>query len=366
MFRRKKSKGSKLSANDDDMVAPLTGSTGGLRSSSSADPVVVAKVGNSNNSSTAGGKAGGGGGSRFLPSRRQKNKIGEDVGGNGAMHPGGQQSVTGRTASAVGNETGEKKVAQQPRTAQQHQQPQPQNLLGAAPQATKMKMKRSSNNITTANTASEAKSNKFPPQSTSMQQQQQQQNQQVSNADALSKRMEMRDEHENNSGRPQYPRHPPTNNNSARITDSTRGVGGRDGSNDNFMSGRTSTFSQNGGAGGLATLPTKVSSINQPQLFMNEGGRFGEQQQQQEQQQEQHFGSASGGTAVFSRTRSGWSMQSNGSSAMNSEHYIQSLDNLSPLRGGKVSCFWLFSCFAPSYYLLCIHLMKMPHHFTCE
>ncbi len=35
--------------------------------------------------------------------------------------------------------------------------------------------------------------------------------------------------------------------------------------------------------------------------------------------------------------RSGWSMQSNDSSAMNSDHYIQSLDNLPSLRPGKVS-----------------------------
>ena len=36
-------------------------------------------------------------------------------------------------------------------------------------------------------------------------------------------------------------------------------------------------------------------------------------------------------------TRSGWSMQSNGSSAMNSESYIKSLENVPPLRSGKVS-----------------------------
>lgn len=36
-------------------------------------------------------------------------------------------------------------------------------------------------------------------------------------------------------------------------------------------------------------------------------------------------------------TRSGWSMQSNGSSEMNSEIYIKSLENVPPLRSGKVS-----------------------------
>ena len=38
-------------------------------------------------------------------------------------------------------------------------------------------------------------------------------------------------------------------------------------------------------------------------------------------------------------TRTGWSIQSNASSAMNSEHYIQSLDNLPIIRSGKVSLF---------------------------
>lgn len=44
-------------------------------------------------------------------------------------------------------------------------------------------------------------------------------------------------------------------------------------------------------------------------------------------------------------TRSGWSMQSNGSSAMNSESYIKSLDNVPPLHYGKVSFFAIISIF---------------------
>jgi hypothetical protein len=36
-------------------------------------------------------------------------------------------------------------------------------------------------------------------------------------------------------------------------------------------------------------------------------------------------------------SRSGWSVQSNESSAMNSDNYIQSLDNLPSLRPGNVS-----------------------------
>jgi hypothetical protein len=89
------------------------------------------------------------------------------------------------------------------------------------------------------------------------------------------------------------------------------------------------------------TLPTNSSSppmliptASNPQLFMSEGGRSGGPQPQQQQQQ--HSGFSPGGTAIVPRTRSGWSLQSNGSSAMNSENYIQSLDNL-PNRGGKVS-----------------------------
>lgn len=48
-------------------------------------------------------------------------------------------------------------------------------------------------------------------------------------------------------------------------------------------------------------------------------------------------GKHASGTAVIPMSRSGWSVQSNESSAMNSDNYIQSLDNLPSLRPGKVS-----------------------------
>lgn len=308
MFRRKKAKGSKSKslANDDDMVAPLTGPRG-LCSSSSADPVVVAKVSGASSGSKA-TSGGSGGGSRFLPGRRQKNKIGEDVDENGAKHngaAGSQQPVV--TGSAA------KEKLSQPQQQQQQQQPQ-QSSLGAAPRAPKLTSKRASKNVAPANAESST------------------QHQQLSTSGAHSKLVEMRDEHENTSRQPQYHHHPTTNT----TTDSTRG-GGRNSSNDFFPSGRPS---QNGGAMPTTTLPTTspppvlIPNASNPQLFMNEGGRSGGQQQQQ-----QHIGFSPGGTAIVPRTRSGWSLQSNGSSAMNSENYIQSLDNL-PNRGGKVSFIW--------------------------
>jgi hypothetical protein len=58
----------------------------------------------------------------------------------------------------------------------------------------------------------------------------------------------------------------------------------------------------------------------------------------------------SGTANAIPMMRSGWSMQSNDSSAMNSDHYIESLDNLPSLRPGKVS-----SCdFIPSTHLFSI------------
>ncbi len=59
--------------------------------------------------------------------------------------------------------------------------------------------------------------------------------------------------------------------------------------------------------------------------------------------------------------RSGWSIQSNASSAMNSEHYIQSLDNLPTTRAGKVSSL----CSELMLILLAIHTYNISWSVCC-
>ncbi len=358
MFRRKKTKGSKSKSsdhNDDSMVAPLTG-PGGL-SSSSVEPAVIGIAKGSNRAVAAGG-----GGSRFLPGRRQKNKIGEENASMTAGAAGSQQPEAGGAAAIIDTD---ERLLSQPRSAQHHHQqqqqspqPQPQPSLGAASQAAKMNNKRASKNITIGNKVSVAESSIY----------QQQRQQHVPKFDALDKVLEMRDEHENNIRRPQYHRHTNT-------TDATTGRGWN-GSNQTFPSGRSSAQNENEGAVATTTttLPNKAppvlipdaSLFKSPQLYMadarNLGGQQGQQQQQQQQQQ-QFSGVSPRGTAVVPRTRSGWSMQSNGSSAMNSEHYIQSLDNLPILRAGKVSCGWCCLLLSKCFYFVvctpnsdCVHL----------
>jgi hypothetical protein len=75
---------------------------------------------------------------------------------------------------------------------------------------------------------------------------------------------------------------------------------------------------------GSATSSFTPATANPPALIVNGGG---------EQQ------------SNVPLARSGWSVQSNGSSAMNSESYIKSLDNVPPLRSGKVSLFVTISLF---------------------
>ena len=302
MFRRKRTKGSKSKSsdkNDDSMVAPLTGPSG-LRSSSSAEFGVVV--------------AGGGGGSRFLPGRRQKNKIGEETASMTAGVAGSQQPII---------DADEKLLSQHRSTQHQQQQQTPQPSLGATSQAARMNNKRASKNITTGNNVPVAESGIY----------QQQRQQHVSKSDATDKILEMRDEHENNT------RHRHTNKTDA-ITSS----------NQTFPSGRSSAKNESKRAVATKTtiLPnaaapvlSPAASSEPPHLYMTDERNVGGQKGQQ---QLQYSGTSPGGTAVVPRTRSGWSMQSNGSSAMNSEHYIQSLDNLPILRAGKVSCGWCCLC----------------------
>ena len=75
---------------------------------------------------------------------------------------------------------------------------------------------------------------------------------------------------------------------------------------------------------GSATSSFTPATANPPALIVNGGG---------------------GQQSNVPLARSGWSVQSNGSSAMNSESYIKSLDNVPPLRSGKVSLFVTISLF---------------------
>lgn len=291
MFRRKKTKGSKSKAseNADDMVAPLTGPDI-LSSSFSSDPVVT-KI------SIAGG---GSGRSRFLPGRRQKNKIGEEV-AEDARHTrtmGTQQPVVGAQANdtVVGKSSQPRRGQEQQRQQQQHQHIS-KKINPAAPQAARLNNNRPSQSVAVANELIP-----FQPSSTTQHQ--------LSSTDELRKFLEMRDDHEKS----RRPHHGP----STVITNSTR----RDvrSISDDITSGRPSLFPPNDRA-----MATTILS-NPPHLFVNKGG--GEEEGQRQS------GTSSGDVP---RSRSGWSIQSNGSSAMNSEHYIQSLNTSPALRGGKVS-----------------------------
>ena len=86
-----------------------------------------------------------------------------------------------------------------------------------------------------------------------------------------------------------------------------------------------------GGGSGNNSMPSRkgfsqnsaMVASDKPHLIMNGGGS-----------------AAIPASGVVPMTRSGWSMHSNASSAMNSENYIQSLDNVPTLR--KVRCSYLF------------------------
>lgn len=174
---------------------------------------------------------------------------------------------------------------------------QPQYTPESAPQAAMKKRPPSKNAINTNMVTVEKKNNNDPPR-----QFQQRQSQRQPPANVL----EMRDEWNNSNIQRQSssmkdpPLLPLPSSDASKASSS------------NVMSGISSTVSQSV----AASSPAGVSKP--PSMVMNGGNQVHQ-------------------ANPVPMMRSGWSVQSNASSAMNSEHYIQSLDNLPTVRSGKVS-----------------------------
>lgn len=282
MFRRNKNKSSK--SRDEAMVS-LTGGDA-LSSSSTFD---------AGSPKGSGGKGGGGGGSRFIAVGRRKKKVETDA-ADDVVSSASPTVIS--SAAGGGGGGGDASNGGRPN---QGGRSQPQNVAQQQAQALAATARR-------PQTKTAPNGSTLPSQQPRPQQQQQPARQPA----------EIRDESENSNavqrGNPQqqmlysnnrHPFLPPSSDPSGAMA----GLGG------NYpLNGAPYHPNAAVEAGGAAMKPP-------PQLLaMNGSSRH-----------------QANGTAAVPMKRSGWSMQSNASSAMNSEHYIQSLDNLPSARSGKVS-----------------------------